>query len=457
MGSNRYEPYKPMKNNADNIRRIFLNKQILMMGCLLLSALWTSVQAASDLPALDTRFSPIDPQNRAALIKRLVAVFDSTYLKEMQTRGQQNLTGNMAFYYLRQELQALVDMWRATNNKVYLEQARLRASKAITDAQKHTRPLLRHGQERGQWPCFLFDKVASVTGGHSQLVDFQGATGLLMAARALQLANMEGANILGTFVEESIVAKWARYNPNITLQQLRGDQAGGYLMSILESGRDKREHFAVMCMDLHHLGAQGLPYGPFATLLTMLYVGPRPQQNTTPPFAEQLRNMVPRDWGLMPKVDTAGLIWRFAPSLQQDLQIIDTSHANRTVWLATRAFTEGLLPQAQVEGLIRTMKRQIWQPQKGPFYFNNLVDGTDTEVQGLGPGRKGNVWFGWHRLAAYDTTLRDLFVSMAYDLTNGGKNFPKKAQNQSMVEARLCLYAWVARLLAPEGQPQVFP
>jgi hypothetical protein len=66
------------------------------------------------------------------------------------------------------------------------------------------------------------------------------------------------------------------------------------------------------------------------------------------------------------------------------------------------------------------------------------------------------MWFGWHRLAAYDDDLMTLFISLAYDLTNGGPNMPL-SQNKTMEEAPLCFYAWAARLLAPEGRPRAFP
>ena len=71
----------------------------------------------------------------------------------------------------------------------------------------------------------------------------------------------------------------------------------------------------------------------------------------------------------------------------------------------------------------------------------------------MGPGLKGNIWFGWHRLAAYDDTLKDLYISIAYDLTNGGPNVI--GQNKAMKEAQLCFFAWAARLLAENGQPGV--
>ena len=101
-------------------------------------------------------------------------------------------------------------------------------------------------------------------------------------------------------------------------------------------------------------------------------------------------------------------------------------------------------------------KINILAARKGPFYFNNFIDGSDRRRPGLGSGCGGNVWFGWHRLAAYDNAVKDLFLSLAYDLTNGGPNMPL-SQNKTMENAPLCFYAWAARLLAPDGKPQEFP
>ena len=125
--------------------------------------------------------------------------------------------------------------------------------------------------------------------------------------------------------------------------------------------------------------------------------------------------------------------------------------------LACRGVAEGLLDTAQVQGLVRTLKRQIWDPQQGPFYFNNHVDGSNAPVQQMSAGLKGNLWFGWHRLAAEDAALRDLFLSIAFDLTREGAFLPTGSQNKTMVEARLCYYAWGARLLASKQQARQFP
>ncbi len=124
--------------------------------------------------------------------------------------------------------------------------------------------------------------------------------------------------------------------------------------------------------------------------------------------------------------------------------------------MAAKAYSKGLIDRAVLDGLANTLRYRIWAPEKGPFYFNNYVDGSDCDLGGLRPGRGGNIWFGWHRLAAYHPDLEELFLAVAYDLTNGGPNLPDGAQNKTMNEAPLCLEAWAARLLAG-GQPRSFP
>ena len=57
--------------------------------------------------------------------------------------------------------------------------------------------------------------------------------------------------------------------------------------------------------------------------------------------------------------------------------VLDTAHANRTVWLAARAYHEGLIDKAGLDMFIKTFKKQIWKPEKNPFYFANFVDGND--------------------------------------------------------------------------------
>jgi hypothetical protein len=426
--------------------------------CLFLATvLGAAAQPVMELPALNPQFSPISNQNRIPLFNRLVVAFDQTYLANFEKNRTKSLADDSGFYYLRQELQALIDMWQATKKPVYLEQASLRAAQALTDARKAPRPLLWHGESRGEWPCFFYQQVEQHTGGHSQLNDFQGATGLLMVASALKQANQPGWDILAAQVQEQIVHKWMTYKPGITNQQLQGPESPTILMAILDSGRDKREHFAVMCLDLDQLGQTAYPYRAWGTLLTKLYAGPRAERDTPPPHAELFGAAVPPDWGLMPHATHEGFVWYYAKGRGQPLQIMDTSHGNRTVWLACRGVALGILEQDQRDGLIRTLKQQVWNPGKGPFYFNNCVDGSNPTVQKMSPGLKGNLWFGWHRLAAHDMALRDLFLSMAYDLTRTGAFLPERSQNKTMVEARLCYFAWGARLLASRTEARTFP
>jgi hypothetical protein len=159
---------------------------------------------------------------------------------------------------------------------------------------------------------------------------------------------------------------------------------------------------------------------------------------------------VPADWGLYHQ-ENGTLIWSVGLS---NYITLDTSHANRTVWAACQAFEKGLLSKkVTLNNLIVSFKKNIWTAQKEPFYFNNMIDGTDPPLK-MGPSRAGNVWFGWHRLAAYDETIKELFISIAYDLTNNGANVV--GQNKGM-EGQLCFYAWAARLLSPNGNPKIFP
>jgi hypothetical protein len=193
-------------------------------------------------------------------------------------------------------------------------------------------------------------------------------------------------------------------------------------------------------------------------MLIDLYLTPRYDANEPAPHQAELSERVPRDWGLFDRV-AGSYVWLSVPSYDPNspTDSMDTSHANRTAWLASRACAEALISKSTIQNLANTFRYQIWAPAKGPFYFNNYVDGYDGDLDGLEAGRGGNVWFGWHRLAAFDEGLKSLFLSIAYDLTNGGPNLPAGAQNKAMQEAPLCLEAWAARLLSDHGQPYHFP
>ena len=420
-------------------------------------------QQDTNPPALNPNLSPLAEGNRPLLFNRLVAAFDQRYAAHLAKNPHKNLAEGYAVYYLRQELQALIDMWRATGKLTYLEDARRLVLKAISDAKSNQRPLLWRNQQRGNWPCFYSKEIEKATGGHGQLYDFQGSAGFLMVANALKQADRNDWKEIADFVELNIVEKWLSYNPNIRPEQLNPselpDQSNMYLLVVLNTSRDTREHFATICMNLHRLGYTKYPYKQWAIFLTELYIGIRPNMDTTAPRAAALGGHAPADWGVVPNKSTGGYVWHFTPNwrLPNQVAVLDTSHANRTVWLAAQAYYEGLIEKGRLGNFISTLKLQVWAPAKGPFYFNNLIDGSDSEVQKMPPGRKGNLWFGWHRLAAYDKTLERLFISIAYDLTNGGPNIPEGAQNKAMEEAPLCLFAWAARLISPNGQPQLFP
>lgn len=417
----------------------------------------------NNLPALDPNHSPIAAENLPLLYKRLVAAFDQQYEKHIQKNKNRNLADDYAVYYLRQELQALIDIWHATGKLTYLEQAKGLVNKAISDAQSNKRQLLWHNQTRGTWPCFLNKKIEKQTGGHSQICDFQGAAGFLMVANALKQANQDDFEKIADFVEENIVEKWLFYNPSISPEQLTGPMSDRYLLVVLDGGRDKREHFATICMDLHKLGHDKYPYKQWAESLTELYIGLRQDLRNPAPNVERLGVNAPSDWGVVPNKSTGGYVWHYIPNWRRrnNIAVLDTAHANRTVWLTAKAHYEGLVDKERIDGFVKTFKKQIWKPEKNPFYFANFIDGSDTPYYDskygeLPPGYKGHVWFGWHRLAAYDEDIKNIFLSLAYDLTNDGPNMPH-SQNKTMANAPLCLYAWAARLLASDGKPLLFP
>jgi len=415
------------------------------------------------LPNLKPNLPPLAGANQPLLFKRLVAAFDRQYAKNSHKNKDRNLADDFVVYYLRQELQALIDMWRATGNLTYLQQAKKLAFKAMADAKSNPRRLPWHNRARGTWPCFFSKAVEKQTGGHSQICDFQGAAGFLMVAIALKQTGQNDFKDIADFVEENIVEKWLFHKPSISRRELKGPMSNRYLLVVLDSGRDKREHFATICMDLHKLGYDKYPYKQWAEFLTELYIGLRPNLRYSNANIEKLGSNAPEDWGVVSHKPTGGYVWYYIPNwrARRKTAILDTGHANRTVWLAAKAHYEKLIDDERIDGFVKTLKKQIWKPEKNPFYFANFIDGNDASYRDpkygrLPPGYKGQVWFGWHRLAAYDNDLRDLFLSLAYDLTKGGPNMPF-SQNKTMENAPLCFYAWAARLLASGGKPRVFP
>ena len=440
-----------MKNPAKTIFVIYLLAGLIPNQILAISSV---ADFKNKIPALDPTISPLDPANRDLLSKRLIATFDYKYEIHRLKNSDKNLADGDTIYCLRQEIQALIDMWRATDNPAYLEQAKKLVFKAIADAKSNQHQLLWHNQSRGNWPCF-FSKGQEGTGGHSQLNDFQGSAGFMMVATALNQAKKPGWKEVADFVEDNIIEKWLHYNPNSTFEHLTGSQSNTYMLDVLDSSRDKREHFAGICLDLSELGYQKYPYRNWSQFLFDIYLTEKTGLNE--PYPDALyRSKVPTDWGLYHQKDGT-LIWSWGLSDLVNYGTLDTSHANRTSWAICQALEKGMLPEnATLNNLIVSFKKNIWATQKGPFYFNNSIDGTDNPTaKGMGPGGIGNIWFGWHRLAAYDDTLKDLFISLAYDLTNNGPNIV--GQNKGIEEAQLCFYAWAARLLAANGQPQEFP
>jgi len=405
------------------------------------------------LPALNPQISPLAEGNRSLLLKRIVAAFDYKYNKHLAITQHQNLADGIAVYYLRQELQALIDMWRATGKEYYLAQARKRTLKAINDAKANPHVMLHWGKPRGRWPCFFSKQLLKAAGGHGQLWDFQGSAGFMMVANALHQANKDGWKEIADFVEKNIVEKWLFYLPSIKPENLISQESNKYLLEIVRAGRDKREHFACICMDLGKLGYNKYPYKQWAKFLTKLYVGKRTDIGKY--FAlSNVKGAAPEEWGVIPNNSTNGYVWYYS---YKGIFLLDTSHANRTAWLAAKAYSNGFIDEKTFAGFVNTLENQIWDITKGPFYFNNFIDGSDKEVKNLSPGEGGSVWFGWHRLAAYNQDLKSLFISMAYDLTNGGPNFPELTLNKTKPRAPLCLLAWGARLLSDDGKPEKFP
>ena len=410
------------------------------------------------LPNLDPTFSPLAVENRPLLADRLLVAFERDYATHFTRTEGRSLCEGMVVYHLQRELQACVDMWRATGDIVYLDQAANLALCAIAEARETPRPLLWHGEFRGLWPCFYLDTVVADTGGHSQLCDFQGSAGFLTVARALREVNLPAWRQIADFVEYEIVWKWLYYKPSIAREYLAGPESDKYLLSLLNTARGVREQFACICLDLHALGYASHPYRDWAKLLIDLYLTPRYDRSQPAPREDRMPGRIPADWGLPVVVTDDGAVCLSIPDANPDnpTGVLDTSHANRTVWLAAKGYAERLVDRRILEGLANTLRYRIWAPEKGPFYFNNYVDGSDGELDGLGPGRGGNIWFDWHRLAAYNRDLEELFLSIAYDLTDGGPNLPAGAQNKTMREAPLCFGAWAVRLLSA-GQTRTFP
>lgn len=411
------------------------------------SNLATSKLNFSGLPELNRLYSPLSSNNREALFARLTKAFDQYY--ETNYPASRNLADHYVFYYLRQELQALLDMFYATDEIRYLETARDLSLEAIQDATANSRPLIYNGKERGTWPCFLHRDLLDKTGGHSQLIDFQGAAGLMMVAQTLRDNEISDWSEIADFVEAKIIEKWLYFNPDRHTVHYTGTHSINYLIGALDGARDKREHFAGICLHLSQLDYTKYPYQEWAQFLFQVYLGERTSLSQAFPDP-RYRTLVPTDWGLYEK-NNGTFVWYWTG--RHTIQ--DTSHANRTVWYGVEAQESGLLETDLIGGLVQTFKRNIWTPANGPFYFKNYIDGSDPAIQSMEPGRKGNVWFGWHRLAAYDAELKVLFLSMAYDLTKGASNFPPLAQNVRMKNAPLCLIAWGARLAKQDISQQL--
>jgi len=416
------------------------------------------------LALLNSASSSSAAEMRPLLREDLIAAFERDYASHSARNEGRSLCKGLTIYDVQRELQACVDMWRATGSAnpdrpgPHLDRATDLVLLAIEEARANTRPLIWHGQWRGDWPCFYLESVAEQTGGHSQLCDFQGSAGFLTVARALHELDMPAWRDIADFVEREVVQKWLFYRPSVTYEHLTSRASAEHLLASLNTGRDVREHFACICLDLDALGYRGYPYRKWADLLAQLYLTPRYDLDQPAPYANQMPERIPDDWGLFAATTDDGALWLSVPDFYSSspADVMDTSHANRTAWLAAKAYEEGLISQNVVDGLANTLRYRIWAPEKGLFYFNNYVDGSDGAIKSLGPGRGGNVWFGWHRLAAYAPDLEGLFLSLAHDVAHGGPNLPPGSQNKTMQEAPLCLEAWAVRLLS-DDRTRSFP
>jgi hypothetical protein len=402
------------------------------------------------LPMLDPNFAPTAKENRESLYHRLILRFDEFYKKRKYDPINKNLAKSIEFYYLRDEFVCLIDMWKATNDKKYLMAAKRLALKAINDATINKKPLLYGGQTVGVYPCF-YDKDLKRTGGHGQLWDLQGGQGLSLTAVALRDAGIEGWQDIADFVEKNIIEKWLNYPVSIVDVNGYDIKNGTVVLRKIEGTRGKRGHFASICMDLHLLGRNKYPYDKWARVLCDIYLSQKSDRNANFNKYPELKGLIPTDWGTIVNEKTNGLIWygnikwpRNSPPISI---IMDTSHANNTPWLACRAFDEGYIDKEHLNRFVNTLKKQIWRRDKPGFYFTNFVDGGDNAINKAAPGQRGSVWFGWHRLAAYDIELKDLFISIAYDLSNDGPNIADGTLNKVRDEAQLCFTAWGARLL----------
>ena len=409
----------------------------------------------SALAALAPEFRAPSPEGAAALLSELVRAFDLRYARLRDAESTRGPGGGDSVYFLRRRLPALLDMWRATGERRYLAEAHRLTREAIRSAEETPCLLLRRGENRGSWPCFFSESLVGVTGGHSMLLDLQGSAGFLMVARALREAGRPGWQAVSDFVASAVLEKWLIHYPAETRERHEWEASKRTLISRVNNARDQREHFAAISLDLADLGHTGFPYRDWGEFLIRVYLGSRESLEQRSPLADELGSLLPNDWGVIPTQEGMS-IWYWGSGKDKRLAIPDTSHANRTLWLATKAYELALISRPELDRFIAVLKFRVWNPGASPFAFRNFVDGSDDDVGGLTAGRAGNVWFGWHRLAAYDADLRALFVALAVELARGGRRIPQ-SQNRDMQNAPLCLIAWGARLLSSQGVPAERP
>ena len=366
----------------------------------------------------------------------------------------------MTVYHLQRELQACVDMWRATGSSTYLEQATDLALCAVEEARENPRPLMWHGESRGEWPCFYLDTVAAQTGGHSQLCDFQGAAGFLSCGPGPATSSTcPTSRQIADFVEQDIVRKWLYYKPSIKPEHLTGPESRHVPPGRPELRRAVREHFACICLDLHAMGYDSYPYRDWAKLLIDLYLTPRYDPGQPAPYEDLMPERIPRDWGL-PVVTTAdGVVWLSIPDLDPNNP---TGRAGHLACQPHRvAGGEGLCGRARrperrrrpcqhaslsdlgsregpvlLQQLRRRQRLQARRPRRRA--------GRQHLVRLASPGRLQPAT--WKSCSSRSRTISP----------TAGPTCPTAPRTRPCSEAPLCLEAWAARLLTA-GQTRTFP
>ncbi len=305
-------------------------------------------------------------------------------------------------YYLQRRFQSLSDIYVATGNQKYLNAAKTEVLKCIDFAIKNTIVSPYNNERYATW---VQDDLVPVNGGHSQTLDFQGALGLCHVAQHLKDRTKD---LVVQFIERSVIHKWF-----LGRREFK-DYAS--FRGLIGGARGKWALLCALLNELEKLGAIGFPYKEYCTLMAeeLLSIG-------TDKTSYNLHN------------DNGYLLWYLEPKKPI---IRDTSHANRTAWLIIELGTDYIKKL-----LVKTFRDRIWRKDLFLFGFSDFIDGRIKEP----PCFEGNVYFGWHRLSEFDTSIKSLFLDMARNIADyNGDLFPK-TQNLA-AEGPLCLLAYGCRI-----------